>query len=93
MINEDIEKKTVARLKKIEGQIKGIQKMITDRRYCIDVITQITAVESALHTVAEIILRNHLETCVRQAFASENIPEREAKISELITVYRSLQKH
>jgi DNA-binding FrmR family transcriptional regulator len=92
MINKKVEHKAIARLKKVEGQIKGIQKMVLDRRYCIDVITQISAAESALRTVAEIILRNHLETCVQQAFASKNQQEREAKISELMKVYKKLQK-
>lgn len=93
MITKEIEHKTIARLKKIEGQIKGIGKMIKDRRYCIDVITQISAAESALHTVADIILRNHLETCVKEAFASRNTQEREQKISELMKVYKNLRKH
>ncbi len=91
MINQEIEEKTIARLKKIEGQIKGIQKMIHERRYCIDVINQLSAAESALRTVAEIILRNHLETCVHQAFVSPDPGEREEKISELIKVYRNIQ--
>lgn len=92
MINKEVERKTLARLKKIEGQVKGIQKMIVDRRYCIAVITQISAVESALRTVAEIVLRNHLQSCVRQAFASRNPQVREEKISELMAVYKNLQK-
>lgn len=90
MINREVEKKTIARLKKIEGQIKGIQKMVRERRYCIDVINQVSAAEAALRTVAEIILRNHLKTCVHQAFVSSDPEERETKISELMKVYRNL---
>jgi DNA-binding FrmR family transcriptional regulator len=93
MINSDVEKRAITRLRKIEGQIKGIQRMIVDRRYCIDVITQLSAAESALRTVAEIILKNHLETCVHQAFVSPDTREREAKISELMKVYKNLQTH
>lgn len=92
MIDNKVEHRAIARLKKIEGQIKGIQKMVIDRRYCIDIITQISAAESALRTVAEIILRNHLETCVQQAFASKDSQAREAKIAELMKVYKNLQK-
>ncbi len=91
MINKDIEDTTIARLKKIEGQIKGIQKMIIDRRYCIDVVMQITAAESALHGVAEIVLKNHLETCVLSAFRSPNKAERAQKVKELIDVYGKLR--
>ncbi len=93
MINKQVENKTMIRLRKIEGQIKGIQKMIEQRRYCIDVVMQITAAESALHTVAEIVLRNHLETCVKDAFMSKDIQKRDRKISELMKVYKNLRKH
>jgi DNA-binding FrmR family transcriptional regulator len=93
MINKEVETVTISRLKKIEGQVKGIQKMIEERRYCIDVVMQIGAAESALHTVAEIILKNHLQTCVRDAFLSKNEREREKKISELMEVYKNLRKH
>ncbi len=93
MINKQVENKTLLRLRKVEGQIKGIQKMIEQRRYCIDVVMQITAAESALSTIAEIILRNHLETCVKDAFMSKDTQKRERKISELMKVYRNLRKH
>ena len=93
MINKEVETETIARLKKIEGQVKGIQKMIEERRYCIDVVMQIGAAESALHKVAEIVLKNHLETCVRDSFPSQNDQEREKKISELMEVYKNLRKH
>jgi DNA-binding FrmR family transcriptional regulator len=93
MINKEVETETIARLKKIEGQVKGIQKMIEERRYCIDIVMQLGAAESALRTVAEIILKNHLETCVKDAFLSKNDQERERKISELMEVYKNLRKH
>lgn len=91
VINDKIEKQTITRLKKIEGQVKGIQKMIEEHRYCIDVVMQIGAAESALHKVSEIILKNHLETCVLKAFRSKDIEERKQKINELIEVYRKLR--
>lgn len=91
MINKEVETETITRLKKIEGQVKGIQKMIEERRYCIDVVLQIGAAESALHKVAEIVLRNHLETCVLKAFRSPDAEERQQKINELISVYSKLR--
>lgn len=91
MINEETEKKTIARLKKIEGQVKGIQNMIKQRRYCIDVVMQIEAAESALHKVSEIILKNHLETCVLKAFRAKEKEERQLKVNELMEVYKRLR--
>jgi DNA-binding FrmR family transcriptional regulator len=81
---------TIARLKKVEGQIRGIQKMLEDGRYCIDVVTQIRAAEVALHRAAEVILRNHLETCVTSAFRSGDEEDRRQKVDELMRVYSKL---
>lgn len=91
MINQTIKTKTIARLKKVEGQVRGIQKMIADRRYCIDVVMQLAAAEAALHKVSEIILRNHLETCVLSAFRSDDEKDRQAKVDELMRVYSNLR--
>jgi len=91
MINEEVEKMSITRLRKIEGQIKGIQNMIKERRYCIDVVMQIEAAESALHKVSEIILKNHLETCVLEAFRSRDKAIRQQKVDELMKVYKKLR--
>lgn len=91
MIEQNTKKKTLARLKKVEGQVRGIQKMIEERRYCIDVVMQLTAAEAALHSVSEIILKNHLETCVLSAFRSDDSKDRQAKIDELMRVYGNLR--
>ncbi|OQX53809.1 MAG: hypothetical protein B5M53_06495 [Candidatus Cloacimonas sp. 4484_209] len=82
---------SITRLRKIEGQIKGIQNMIKERRYCIDVVMQIEAAESALHKVSEIILKNHLETCVLEAFRSRDKAIRQQKVDELMKVYKKLR--
>lgn len=91
MIEEKVEKETLERLAKIEGQIKGVEGMIRKRRYCIDVITQIAAAEAALHRVSELILKNHLETCVTAAFRSSDEKERRTKVDELMEVYGRLR--
>jgi DNA-binding FrmR family transcriptional regulator len=91
MIDQKTEKETMVRLKKIEGQVRGIQKMIADRRYCIDMVMQITAAESALHGVAEIVLKNHLQTCVVAAFRSEDERDCREKVDELMKVYGKLR--
>ena len=90
MIEQNITEEILARLKKVEGQVRGIQKMIEDRRYCIDVVMQLAAAESALHSVAEIILKSHLETCVLSAFRSNDEEDLQAKIDELMRVYSQL---
>lgn len=87
MITKNIKEETVKRLKKIEGQIKGIIKMIEERRYCVDVIMQIAAAKSALHKTSEIIMRNHLQTCVLTAFNLKNEKDIQQKVDELMEIY------
>ena len=91
MINERVEKECVTRISKIKGQVRGIEKMIKEGRYCVDVVMQISAVESALHKVSEIILKNHLETCVIEAFRSPDKEERERKIDEFMEIYTKIR--
>ena len=69
-----------ARLKRIEGQIRGVQKMVDEDRYCIDVLTQVSAVKAALDAVALALLQDHTEHCVAEAIRSG---DGEAKIREL----------
>ena len=71
--------------------MQGLHRMIESKRYCIDVLTQITAVERALHSLAELILRNHLETCVTTSFKSTNSRDRNEKIEELIRVFEGMR--
>lgn len=91
MIDDAAEEQTLKRLRKIKGQLAGIEKMITDRRYCVDIVIQIAAAESALHRLAGIVLRNHIETCVLTAFRSKDRNEVRSKIDELMRVYASLR--
>ncbi|MEA3432229.1 MAG: metal-sensitive transcriptional regulator [candidate division WOR-3 bacterium] len=91
MINKKVEEECVTRLNKVEGQVKGIEKMIEERRYCVDVVIQIAAAEAALHKVSEIILRNHLETCVTEAFKSPDEEERKRKVDELMEIYTKIR--
>ena len=91
MLNGDVRDNALRRLKKIGGQVQGISRMVEDRRYCVDVLTQITATEAALHSLARLIMRNHLETCVAEAFGSGNGADRKAKIEELIRIFGGLR--
>ena len=65
----------IKRLKRIEGQVKGIQKMVEEERYCVDILTQISAIRSAINKVGSIILENHMKGCVSQSIKEGNSEE------------------
>ena len=77
-------KKSIARLNRIEGQVRGVARMVEEDRYCIDVLTQIRAVRAALDKVEQEVLSHHLEHCVTDAFAAGSERERRMKVDELI---------
>jgi DNA-binding FrmR family transcriptional regulator len=83
----------LARLKKIEGQIRGIQKMIEEKKYCIDILTQLSAVSGAIMRVEESILSRHLEGCVYQSFSKGSYRDREEKMGEIITLLKKFRKY
>ena len=74
------------RLNRIESQVRGLARMVDDDRYCIDVVTQLTAVRAALRRAEEEILADHAAHCVENAIASGNKAEQRRKVSELIDV-------
>jgi DNA-binding FrmR family transcriptional regulator len=74
------------RLNKIEGQVRGISRMVEEKRYCIDVITQIAAVRAALRRVEEAVLKDHVSHCVQHAIASGDPDEQRKKVAELMDV-------
>jgi DNA-binding FrmR family transcriptional regulator len=74
------------RLSRIEGQVRGLARMIEDDRYCIDVVTQIAAVRAALRRVEEEVLRDHVGHCVEHAIASGDAKEQRQKVKELMDV-------
>jgi DNA-binding FrmR family transcriptional regulator len=74
------------RLSRIEGQVRGLSKMVDDDRYCIDIVTQIGAVRAALRRVEEEILKDHVGHCVEHAILSGNKAEQRKKIAELMDV-------
>ena len=74
------------RLNRIEGQVRGLSRMVEHDRYCIDIITQLSAVRAALRRAEEEILADHVANCVEHAIASGNKAEQRRKVSELIEV-------
>ena len=74
------------RLSRIEGQVRGLSRMLEEDRYCIDVVTQIAAVRAALRKVEEQVLRDHVGHCVEHAISSGDADEQRQKIAELMAV-------
>ena len=77
---------TGKRLNRIEGQVRGLARMVEDERYCIDIVTQIGAVRAALRGVEEEILRDHVAHCVDHAIKSGNKADQRRKVAELMDV-------
>jgi DNA-binding FrmR family transcriptional regulator len=81
----DAAKKSVAsRLRRIEGQVRGVLRMVEQDRYCVDILTQTGAIRAALHKVEEQILQDHVSHCVASAFASGDPVEQRHKVDELV---------
>ncbi len=74
----------LTRLKRIEGQVGGLTRMVEEDRYCVDILTQIQAVRAALHKVEEHVLRDHVAHCVADAFSSGDVIDQRQKVEELI---------
>jgi len=82
----------VRRLHRIEGQVRGIERMVEDDRYCIDILTQIAAVNTALESLALRLLDQHVKHCVAGAFASGDKAEMEQKTAELLETVKRFAK-
>jgi len=85
-MRRDIKASCAKRLNRIEGQVRGIARMVEEDRYCIDIVTQISAVRAALRRLEEEVLRDHVAHCVEHAIASGNKAEQRKKIEELMNV-------
>ena len=84
-MKQDIKKKVLRRLKIIEGQVRGLQKMVKDEKYCIDIITQVSAVRNAFSSVEDLMLENHLKTHVaHQMNGKDSIKA----ITEILKVFK-----
>lgn len=75
---------SLKRLSRIEGQVRGLKKMIEDDRYCVDILIQMKAVNAALGRVEGELLKDHVDHCLASAIASDDLNEREAKVAELV---------
>lgn len=92
MMNEKQREDVKKRLNKIAGQIQGVNKMVTDKRYCIDILTQTRAVISAIRKVEDLIMHQHLQTCVAGSMRSNNPEEQNDKIDEVMDMFSKFRK-
>jgi DNA-binding FrmR family transcriptional regulator len=88
----DAKKQAHARMRRIAGQVAGVERMIEDDRYCVDVLLQIAAVRAALDRVGKVVLASHVETCVADAFASGSARDQRRKRDELLEVFSRFGK-
>jgi DNA-binding FrmR family transcriptional regulator len=88
-IDDKVQESAGRRLAIIEGQLRGLSKMIEDRKHCIEVLTQISAIHEALRCVGKLVVRHHLETCVTEGLQGE---DREQHYDELMNVIYKLAK-
>jgi len=85
-MHEATKSSCIRRLNRIEGQVRGLARMVEDSRYCIDIVTQVSAVRAALRRVEQEVLRDHIGHCVREAMQSEDARTQDRTIQELMDV-------
>ena len=85
-VDPEIKDSNVKRLRRIEGQVRGLQKMVEEDRYCADIMIQISAVQEALRTVGRALMRNHLKHCAAQAISQGTPAQSEAMYDELLNL-------
>jgi DNA-binding FrmR family transcriptional regulator len=83
---------TLDRLKRIEGQVRGVAQMVADDRYCIDILHQVQAVKAALARVETMILKDHAACCVAEAIASGDATEQRNKFNELVELFDRVKR-
>ena len=91
-VDAGIKTANLKRLRRIEGQIRGLQRMVEEDVYCMDVLKQTMAVQRAVDKINGLILENHLHTCVTTAIRSEDGNERERVIGEIVDVFAATSK-
>lgn len=84
MLDTEEKKRVSARLKRIEGQIRGVEEMVTDGRYCMDILNQTRAVIAGMKKVEDLILSSHMKSCVKDSYSSGSSEDRDEKIDEII---------
>ena len=91
-MTEEHKREILNRLKSAEGHVRGIERMVDENAYCIEVINQILAVQRALDKINSMILERHLQTCVTTAIRGDDAAERERVIAEIMDVFETTGK-
>ncbi len=91
-MDEQTKAAMVRRLQSVEGHVRGITRMVEEDKYCIDVIRQVEAVQAALNKINQLILENHLRTCVTTAIRGDDAGRREEAIGEILEVFAASNK-
>ena len=91
-MDDEHRRAVLKRLRSISGHVNGIERMVTEDAYCIDVIKQVQAVQAALNKVNDLILEQHLNSCVIEAVRGDNQKERERVLDEIVGVFEMAQK-
>lgn len=91
-VRPNVKEEIVSRLKNIEGHVRGINRMVEEDEYCIDIMKQTLAVEGALHRVNNLLLERHLHSCVTTAVQSNDEAEKERVMQELMDVFQAVGK-
>lgn len=86
-MDDETRTKAQTRLRRIAGQVAGIQRMLDDDRYCVDVLLQVAAVQASLLETGRVILSGHVDNCLTEALRSRNPRERRKKLDELINLF------
>lgn len=92
MKNHPCHRDQLVALKRIEGQIRGLQRMVEEKRYCVDIMTQISSVVGALFRVQDNVLERHLHMCVADALKGKSDAEKKTKMSEIIAIIKKFRK-
>jgi CsoR family transcriptional regulator, copper-sensing transcriptional repressor len=91
-VDPEIKASNIKRLRRIEGQVRGLQRMVEEDRYCADIITQVASVQEALRGVARSLMRNHLHHCANHAITKGSEEEQRAMYDELLDlIYKHLR--
>jgi CsoR family transcriptional regulator, copper-sensing transcriptional repressor len=86
-VDQDIKRNLTLRLRRVEGQVRGIQKMIEDERYCPDILVQMSAVHESLRSIERMLLRNHLQHCATEALRSGDDRKAQRTYEELTELF------
>jgi DNA-binding FrmR family transcriptional regulator len=87
VVTPETREKVRGRIRRVAGQVAGIERMVEEDRYCVDVLLQVAAARAALDGIGKLLLSNHVETCVADAMRSRRTADRQEKIDELMEVF------